>query len=161
MVTLLINILNKYVQIEKMKTKNILVIIALCFCEISFGSCSNEGDDNLEFSASFLKQTQWVGTFNESYIGSMGSHISATANTGLFFESKDHGRYSIKWESLTQVTESSFEYAIDDKLFIISNGNYLNGSWLITQFDSDKLVLEKGTNGEGAYKSILTLERKR
>lgn len=140
-----------------MKTKNILGIIFI-FSLISFYGCSND-DDNLEFSASLLKQTQWVGTLNESYIGAMGTHISATANTGFFFESEDHGRYSIKWENLSQVTESPFEYSIDDKLLIISDGNYLNGSWLITKFDTDKLVLEKGTNGEGAYKCILTLER--
>lgn len=158
-VDLLINILNKYVEVEKMKTKNIVGIIALYFYIISFGGCSNDGDDNLEFNVSFLKQTQWVGTFSESYIGSMGAHVSATANTGLFFESEEYGRYSIKWESMTQVTESPFEYAIDDEIFIISNGNYLSGSWLITQFDLDKLVLEKGTNGEGAYKCILILER--
>lgn len=89
----------------------------------------------------------------------MGAHVSATANMGFFFESEDHGRYSMKWENLDKVNESPFEYTIDDKLFIISNGDYLNGTWLITQFDKDNLVLEKGTNGEGAYKCILTLKK--
>lgn len=34
----------------------------------------------------------------------------------------------MKWESLSQATESPFEYTIDDELFIISNGDYLNGT---------------------------------
>lgn len=121
-------------------------------------SCQDDVKE-LNLNGAYLKQTQWVGTFNESYIGSMGAHISATASTGFFFESENHGRYSMKWENLSQANESPFEYTIDDKLFIISNGDYLNGTWLITKFDSNKLVLEKGTNGEGAYKCILTLER--
>ena len=112
-----------------MKTKKLLGIIITFFSVISFGACSND-DESIELSVSNLEQTQWTGTFNESYIGAMGTHISATANTGFFFESEDHGRYSIKWENLSQVTESPFEYSIDDKLLIISNGNYLNGSWL-------------------------------
>lgn len=46
----------------------------------------------------------------------------------------------MKWENLSQANESPFEYTIDDKLFIISNGDYLNGTWLITKFDSNKFV---------------------
>lgn len=60
---------------------------------------------------------------------------------------------------MDQPTESTFEYRIEEKVLIVENGGVLNGHWLLIQSDKDTMGLEKGTNGEGAYKGILTLKR--
>ena len=138
-----------------------LVQILLLFSLNLFlsGCDSDDHKNSLNFSAASLKQTQWKGTFDESYIASFGEPVSTTANAGIFFESETRGRYSLKWETMDQPTESTFEYRIEEKVLIVENGGVLNGYWLLTQSDKDTMVLEKGTNGEGAYKGILTLKR--
>lgn len=123
-------------------------------------SCNDdENKESFIFSTTTLRQTQWSGTLNESYIASMDEHVSSTINVGIFFISENKGRYSLKWENIVQPTEDTFEYIVNDKILTIENGTKLNGDWLLIQFDKDKMILEKGTGGENAYKGVLTLKR--
>lgn len=117
-------------------------------------SCDNEGKGNLDFSTVSLKQTQWSGTFEET-----DKYGTSTANVGLVFYTENEGRYSVVWETQLK-NEASFKYSIDEKILTITNtGVGLDGRWLLLKSDKDKMVLEKGTGGEGAYKVILTLTR--
>lgn len=118
-------------------------------------SCDEENLVNV----TSLQQTKWAGALNESYIGSMDEPISSIIGIGIFFISDNEGRYSLKWENIDQATEDTFEYTIDGKVLTIKNGTKLNGNWLFIQSDKDKMILEKGTSGENAYKGTLTLTR--
>ena len=138
----------------------IIQILLLFSLSLFLSGCdSDEHKNGLNFSTASLKQTKWKGSFDESYIASFGEPVSTTADAGIFFESETKGRYSLKWDTTDQPTESTFEYRIDEKVLIIENGGVLNGHWLLVRSDKDTLGLEKGTSGEGAYKGILTLKR--
>lgn len=89
----------------------------------------------------------------------MDESVSSSIKTGIFFISENEGRYSLKWETIDQSTEGTFEYTINEKVLTIKNGTKLNGHWLLIQFDKNKMVLEKGASGESAYKGILTLTK--
>ena len=140
-----------------MKVLQILLLLSLSLFTFS---CNKDEDKNdFNFNATVLNQTKWTGTFEESYLTSSGEPVYTNANAGIFFDSEKKGRYSLQWDTMTQVTESTFEYHINDKILIIENGGALNGHWLLVYSDKSKMVLEKGTGGDGAYKGIMTLEK--
>lgn len=126
-----------------------------------FISCNDDKkEDHIIFSTTALRQTQWVGTLNESYIASMDVPVSSIIKVGIFFTSESEARYSLKWETMDQPLEATLKYTISDKILTIeSNGTELTGKWLLIQFDKDKMILKKGTGGDNAYKGILTLRK--
>lgn len=139
-----------------MKVLQTLLLLSL---SLFIFSCNNgEIKNDFNFNAIALKQTKWTGTFEEFYLTSSGEPVYTNANAGIFFDSEKKGRYSLKWDTMTQVTESTFEYHINDKILIIENGGTLKGHWLLIYSDKNKMVLEKGTGGDGAYKGIMTLK---
>lgn len=94
------------------------------------------------------------GTLDRSYI-SYGEKVSTTHDVGLIFYSESDGKSNVDTD------ESNFQYSIDERMLIITNGDsFLNGHWLLIGAEKDKLVLENGTGGENAYKGLLTLTRK-
>lgn len=118
-------------------------------------SCNESESDNgkISFNAESLKQTQWKGVLEESFIAD-GQKVSQSYNVGILFYSEKNGKSSVG------TYESSFDYSIDNKLLTITNGDSdMNGKWLLLQFDDSKMTLEKGTGGQEAYKGILTLTR--
>ena len=139
------------------------VVQTLLFFSLSLLLFSCDDEENREdfaFNAITLQQTQWIGTLDESYIASLDEPVSSTIETGIFFISKGEGKYSLKWENIDQPIEDIFEYTIDGKILTIKNGTKLNGNWLLLQFDKHKMVLEKGTGGDKAYKGVLTLTKR-
>lgn len=139
-----------------MNMKQLFGMIILLFSTICILSCDVD-NDKPDFNTTSLKQTQWSGTLNESYIASMDNPVLSTIEVGIFFIDDKKGRYSLKWETIVQPTEDIFEYCINDKILTVENGTKLNGNWLLIQFDGNTMVLEKGTSGNGAYKGVLTL----
>lgn len=137
-----------------MNAKNLCGILLLFLCTISFISCSDDEESSLEFNEAFLKQTQWTGTLDRSYIW-YGEKVSTTHDVGFIFYTESEGKSNVDTD------ESNFQYSIDERMLIIINGDsYLNGHWLLTGAEKDKLVLENSTGGEDAYKAVLTLTRK-
>lgn len=137
-----------------MKTKKLLGIIILFFNVISFGACSNDGENN-EFSIPNLEQTQWTGNLMVSDNGKTDN-----ASIGIVFYSVSDGKYSIKWGYDTETEESIFNYSVNDKFLIIDGWVDIQGNWLLIKSDKDTMVFEKGTGANDAYKAILTLKRK-
>ncbi|WP_321481057.1 hypothetical protein [uncultured Bacteroides sp.] len=103
-----------------------------------------------------LEQSQWSGTLNETDAWGNGEY---TAEIGMIFYSESKGRCSVKRGDESPF-EYDFEYSVDAKILIIhEKKGDLDGHWLLIQSDKDKIVLEKGTGGDGAYKGVLTLKR--
>ena len=61
------------------------------------------------FNAESLKQTQWKGVLEESFIAD-GQKVSQSYNVGILFYSEKNGKSSV------DTYESSFDYSIDNKL---------------------------------------------
>lgn len=137
-----------------MKTKKLLGIIILFFSVISFGACSNDGE-NIEFSIPNLEQTQWTGNLMVSDNGKTDN-----AGIGIVFYSLSDGKYSIKWGYDTETEESIFNYSVNDKFLIIDGWVDIQGNWLLIKSDKNTMVFEKGTGANDAYKATLTLKRK-
>ncbi|MEG1866911.1 MAG: hypothetical protein RR331_08585 [Bacteroides sp.] len=133
----------------------IIQVILVFAISIFIISCNENEIDNgkISFNAEFLKQTQWKGVLEESFIAD-GQKVSQSYNVGILFYSEKKGKSSV------DTYESSFDYSIDNKLLTITNGDSdMNGKWLVLQFDGTKMTLEEGTGGQEAYKGILTLTR--
>lgn len=124
-------------------------------------SCGDDDKDEIKKdeikSAISLKQTRWAGTFEDTE-----KYRILSASVGVFFYTEKDGRYSLilGWGTTMEKNEGDFNCSIDGKILTITNtGIVLDGRWLIIQSDKDKMVLEKGTGLNGAYKGTLTLER--
>lgn len=103
-----------------------------------------------------LSQTQWTGTLEETDVWGDGKY---TANIGMIFYSENTGRCSVK-KGDTSPFQYNFEYVLEDRILTIKEKKGdLDGHWLFIQSDKNKIILEKGTGGDGAYKGTLTLTR--
>lgn len=131
--------------------KIIQVIILFSLSLILF-SCDNENTEALNFSIESLKQTRWAGTFEDSFMEGSET-VTRTFEAGIIFVSEDSGDCS-----LDDAVEP-FKYTVNEKVLTIQSNSLFKGSWLLVNQSKDKMVLEKGTGGEGAYKAILTLTR--
>lgn len=134
-----------------MKTFRILLLLSLSL--FTFSCDKNNEENNFIFNAEYLKQSQWSGTFTKTNSGK-----TETANFGVVFYTEADGKYSIKWEYASEAEEGTFDYSINGKMLIVTNG-YIKGNWLLIQLEKDKMVLEQGTGGENAYKATLNLTR--
>ena len=134
------------------KLNLILLVFAICIFIVSCNESESE-NGKISFSAESLKQTQWKGILEESFIAD-GQKVSQSYNVGILFYSEKNGRSSV------DTYESSFDYSIDNKILTITNGDSdMNGKWLLLQFDDSKMTLEKGTGGQEAYKGVLILTK--
>lgn len=130
--------------------------ILIFFLSLILFSCDKDDKDSFDFSTTTLKQTQWNGTLKETDAWGDGEYI---ANIGMFFYSETKGECSVK-RGAASPFEYNFDYSIEGKILTINEKKGdLDGHWLVIQFDENKMTLEKGTSGNGAYKGILTLNR--
>ncbi|WP_071145530.1 hypothetical protein [Bacteroides ihuae] len=132
------------------------IIQAILIFSLSLILFSCGDDDNIDFNAASLEQTQWSGTLKETDAWGNGEY---TANIGMIFYSEDKGRCSVK-RGDDSPFEYDFDYSIDGKILVLNEKKGdLDGYWLLIQSNKDKMVLEKGTGGDGAYKGTLTLKK--
>ena len=131
--------------------KTIQVIILFSLSLILF-SCDNENTETFDLSIESLKQTRWAGTFEDSFM--KGSEtVTRTFEAGIIFVSDDGGDCSL------DTAVEPFKYTVNEKVLHIQSNSLFKGSWLLVNQSKDRMVLEKGTGGEGAYKAILTLTK--
>lgn len=132
-----------------MKIIQAIIIFSLSLILLS---CNNENVENPTFSIESLKQTRWTGTLEDSFME--GSELTTrTFDVGIIFVSEDSGDCSLN----TDV--DPFKYNVKEKVLNIQSNSLFNGSWLLVNQSKNRMILEKGTGGEGAYKAILTLTR--
>lgn len=132
--------------------KSIQVILIFSLSLILF-SCDNDDNiRNFNFSAESLKQTQWTGTFQDTFMEG-SKPATRTFDAGIIFVSEDSGDCSL------DTAVEPFKYTVNEKVLSIQSNSLFKGSWLLVNQSKDRMVLEKGTGGEGAYKAILTLTR--
>lgn len=114
-------------------------------------ACDND-DDTFDFSIKSLKQTQWTGTFEDSFVE--GSEFATrTFDAGIIFTSEENGDCSLN------ANVEPFKYTVKEKVLSIQSKSLFNGNWLLVNQSKDRMVLEKGTGGEGAYRAILTITK--
>lgn len=83
-----------------------------------------------------------------------GSELATrTFDAGIIFISEDNGNCSL------DANVEPFKYTAKEKILSIQSNSLFNGNWLLVNQSKDRMVLEKGTGGEGAYKAILTLTK--
>lgn len=134
-----------------------LKILSVATCMLLlFEGCKEKAED-LEFTAASLNQTRWKGTFTEiNYDGGARNEIRKS-EVGFFFVSESKVNYSIFWKHTNNVSElNDYEYAVKDKI-VSFNAVFIRGNWLLTDYDGKKMILEKGTTGERAYRATLEL----
>lgn len=131
--------------------KIIQAIILFSLSLILF-SCDNENTEAFDLSIESLKQTRWTGTFEDSFMEGSES-VTRTFEAGIFFVSDDSGDCSL------DTAVEPFKYTINEKVLTIQSNSLFKGNWLLVNQSKDRMVLEKGTGGEGAYKAILTLTK--
>lgn len=79
--------------------------------------------------------------------------VTRTFEAGIIFVSDDSGDCSL------DTAVEPFKYTINEKVLTIQSNSLFKGNWLLVNQSKDRMVLEKGTGGEGAYKAILTLTK--
>lgn len=139
-----------------MKAFKTMLILSLSLILFSCDK-DNKGDKkSFDFSTTTLKQTRWNGTLKETDDWGKGEYL---AYVGMVFYSETEGRCSVK-RSESSFFEHNFEYSIDGKMITINEKKAkIDGNWFVNQFSKNKMILEKGTSGNGAYKGTLTLTR--
>lgn len=141
-----------------MKIIETLSIISL---SLIFYNCKDDNQDNFNFTPEFLNQTQWKGVLTESFVLE-DQPYEWIYNVGFFFETTNRCRYSLKLESAERASKDVFGYSVQGKILEVNksgSGRTLDGSWILIQHDQNRLILEKGTGGDGAHKGRLTLTR--
>lgn len=139
-----------------MKTFKTMLILSLSLILFSCDKDNKNDKEIFDFSTTTLKQTQWNGTLKETDGWGNGEYV---AYIGLVFYSETEGRCSIKKDKSLPF-EYDFKYSIDGKMVTIDGiKGDIDGHWLVTQFSKNKMILEMGTSGNGAYKGTLTLTR--
>ncbi|MCD7923558.1 MAG: hypothetical protein LUI85_02225 [Bacteroides sp.] len=131
------------------------IIQAILICSLALILFSCDNDDNTEklsFNVESLKQTRWAGTFEDFFMEG-SKPTSRSFEAGIIFVSKDSGDCSL------DTAVEPFKYTVNGKVLSIQSNSLFKGNWLLVNQSQDRMVLEKGTGGEGAYKAILTLTR--
>lgn len=138
--------------------KTTIKIVSLFLLLVFLGAC-DKNQDNLQLTSASLSQTRWNGTLEEiNAEGSLGK--TKKSQVGFFFVSESKFNYSILWEGHTQGSDLyDYGYTINNKV-ISFDAVFIRGNWHINYYDGKRMVLEKGTSGEGAYKGTLTLTKK-
>lgn len=117
---------------------------------ILFG-CDNN-DNTFDFSIKSLKQTRWTGTFEDSIVE--GPELATrTFDAGIIFTSEENRDCSL------DANVEPFKYTVKENVLSIQSNSLFNGNWLLVNQSKNRMILEKGTGGEGAHKVILTLTK--
>lgn len=131
----------------------IIQVILICSLSLILFSCDNDDNtEKLSFNVESLKQTRWAGTFEDFFMEG-SKPASRSFEAGVIFVSEDSGDCSL------DTAVEPFKYTVNGKVLSIQSNSLFKGNWLLVNQSQDRMVLEKGTGGEGAYKAILTLTR--
>lgn len=133
---------------KKLKIISILIII------LSFINCTN--NDDIEEAPSKLpdlKQTAWKGTL----ITKTSGQITDNGEVSILFLTENRGNSVVVKNG--RVQKWDFKYTTDNKLLTIEqpfssiNLHLLEGDWILTEIEVNRLVLVQGLNDE--YKQMI------